>query len=50
MSSTNCFLPRRGFCLNLRVRAVKSLMALGEAARLRSGGLRLGLLGPKRLE
>merc|ERR1719229_1307059 len=27
MSRTNCFLPRRGFCLNLRVRMVKSLMA-----------------------
>merc|ERR1719401_725990 len=27
MSKTNCFLPRKGFCLNLRVRIVKSLMA-----------------------
>merc|ERR1719238_658354 len=24
MSSTNCFLPNNGFCLNLRVRIVKS--------------------------
>merc|ERR1719229_2227125 len=27
MSKTNCLLPSRGFCLNLRVRTVKSLIA-----------------------
>merc|ERR1719343_656421 len=27
MSRTNCFLPSRGFCLNFRVRMVKSLIA-----------------------
>merc|ERR1719408_826844 len=26
MSSTNCLRPRRGFCLNLRVRMVNSTM------------------------
>merc|ERR1740123_157119 len=26
MSRTNCFLPSKGFCLNFRVRMVKSLM------------------------
>merc|ERR1719408_51056 len=29
MSSTNCFLPRSGFCLNLRVRIVNSGIARG---------------------
>merc|ERR1719436_23337 len=29
MSRTNCLLPNSGFCLNLRVRIVKSLMASG---------------------
>merc|ERR1719222_1573465 len=27
MSKTNCLLPSKGFCLNLRVRTVKSLIA-----------------------
>merc|ERR1719401_2085470 len=27
MSSTNCFLPSKGFCLNLRVRIVNSNIA-----------------------
>merc|ERR1740120_87080 len=27
MSRTNCFLPNKGFCLNLRVRMVKSPIA-----------------------
>merc|ERR1719494_527100 len=31
MSRTNCFLPSNGFCLNFRVRTVKSLMAAGDA-------------------
>merc|ERR1719188_2615421 len=38
MSNTNCFLPNRGFCLNLRVRIVKSLMMAGAFAGGRTAG------------
>merc|ERR1740130_1451883 len=31
MSRTNCFLPKSGFCLNLRVRIVKSDILLKSA-------------------
>merc|ERR1719382_1479565 len=37
MSKTNCLRPRSGFCLNLRVRIVKSLIAAA-AADLRAAG------------
>merc|ERR1740138_1112811 len=33
MSSTNCLRPRRGFCLNLRVRIVNSDIALARKPR-----------------
>merc|ERR1719507_195637 len=33
MSSTNCRLPSKGFCLNLRVRTVKSPMASTQGCR-----------------
>merc|ERR1719401_230982 len=34
MSSTNCFLPSNGFCLNLRVRMVNSLIVDAKATVL----------------
>merc|ERR1719221_2339920 len=41
MSKTNCFLPSRGFCLNLRVRIVKSLMAATDGVAIEDAGRRL---------
>merc|ERR1719220_2532263 len=32
MSRTNCFLPSKGFCLNFRVRMVKSPVIASDAA------------------
>merc|ERR1719215_726200 len=49
MSKTNCFLPSRGFCLNFRVRMVKSLIfPRPRRGRFRRGQLREG--GPDPLE
>merc|ERR1719401_2638237 len=39
MSSTNCFLPNKGFCLNFRVRTVNSNMAEGRGAGRGGGNL-----------
>merc|ERR1719188_1533329 len=40
MSRTNCLLPSKGFCLNFRVRIVKSLIACREGLLRWDGGRR----------
>merc|ERR1719507_812476 len=37
MSRTNCLLPKSGFCLNLRVRTVKSPMVAEGGGRMGGG-------------
>merc|ERR1719188_478007 len=42
MSKTNCFLPSKGFCLNFRVRMVKSLIASAYHVSFRHGQMQEG--------
>merc|ERR1719442_390036 len=42
MSKTNCFLPSKGFCLNFRVRMVKSLIASAYRVSFRPRQMREG--------